>query len=94
MQQPGMTRRVVNELTDERAIRKARGFPYQLLTSFRATKGIPQPVRDALERAMEIALANVPRLLGRVVFYPDVSGSMISPIRRRVPVISMTTWKR
>ena len=35
-----------------------------------------QEVRDALQDAMELAIANVPSIEGRVVVCPDVSGSM------------------
>jgi len=37
-------------------------------------------VKLALEEAMEIATANVPRLDGKVYVCPDVSGSMQSPV--------------
>lgn len=37
-------------------------------------------VLEALQDAMEIAVANVPRVKGRVVVCPDVSGSMSSPV--------------
>jgi 60 kDa SS-A/Ro ribonucleoprotein len=36
-------------------------------------------VREALQDAMEIAIANVPALAGNIVVCPDVSGSMSSP---------------
>jgi 60 kDa SS-A/Ro ribonucleoprotein len=45
-----------------------------------AGTGVPEPVREALHDAMEIALTNVPALAGRVVICPDVSGSMSSPV--------------
>ncbi len=77
---PGMTNHLAKRLTDKEAIRKARVFPYQLLTAYRSTTGVPQRICDALERAMEIALTNVPRLPGRMVVCPDVSGSMHSPV--------------
>jgi 60 kDa SS-A/Ro ribonucleoprotein len=37
-------------------------------------------VRDALQDAMDIAIANVPSLTGNIVLCPDVSGSMGSPV--------------
>jgi len=40
---------------------------------------VPRKVRDALQDAMELAIANVPALDGAVVVCPDVSGSMESP---------------
>jgi 60 kDa SS-A/Ro ribonucleoprotein len=41
---------------------------------------VPAVVRDALQDAMELSLANVPSLEGRVVVCPDVSGSMSSAV--------------
>ena len=45
-----------------------------------AANGIPPELADALQDALEIALANVPEIAGRVVVCPDVSGSMSSAI--------------
>jgi 60 kDa SS-A/Ro ribonucleoprotein len=56
-------------------------FPYQLLTAYQSCDAaVPQEVRDALQDAMELAIANVPSIEGRVVVCPDVSGSMASPV--------------
>ncbi len=78
---PGFTEMVVRRLCDGEAIRRAKVFPYQLMAAHAAAgKGVPDPVREALHDAMEIALANVPALAGRVVICPDVSGSMGSPV--------------
>jgi 60 kDa SS-A/Ro ribonucleoprotein len=77
----GMAQVVADKLRDRAAIRKARVLPYQLLAAFRATGAdIPAIVRDALQDAMETALANVGTFGGRVVVCPDVSGSMSSPV--------------
>ena len=93
---PGMTELVAEKLRDENAIAKAAVMPYQLMVAYQATcaainaanylstdkKGyaVPQQVCDALQDAMEIALANVPVINGQVVVCPDVSGSMASPV--------------
>jgi 60 kDa SS-A/Ro ribonucleoprotein len=77
----GFARDVADRLKDERAIRRAKVFPYQLMVAYTmAGKGVPQKVREALQDAMEIATANVPEIEGRVVVCPDVSGSMSSPV--------------
>jgi 60 kDa SS-A/Ro ribonucleoprotein len=56
-------------------------FPYQLLAAYRnCDAAVPLEVRDALQDAMELAIANVPSIEGRVVVCPDVSGSMSSPV--------------
>jgi 60 kDa SS-A/Ro ribonucleoprotein len=71
---------VAERLKDEREIARAKVFPYQLMVAYTmAEKGVPAKVRDALQDAMEIAIANVPRIEGSVVVCPDVSGSMSSP---------------
>ena len=71
---------VAERLADEKEIRRARVFPYQLLTSFQATGELPRAIGAALEQALEIAVANVPALEGKVYLCPDVSGSMSWPL--------------
>lgn len=77
----GMPELIAAKLRDPEAISRALVFPYQLLSAYLAAgESVPAIVRDALEAALEIALANVPRIAGRVVVCPDVSGSMSSPV--------------
>ena len=71
---------VAARLADAKLIEKARAFPYQLLTTWQATAAMPQPIREALREAMEIAVGNVPKLKGSVAIAVDVSGSMSSPV--------------
>jgi 60 kDa SS-A/Ro ribonucleoprotein len=81
--QPGLTELIADRLRDPKAIAKARVFPYQLMVAYtmaNANSDIPKEVRDALQDAMEVAIANVPAIEGRVVVCPDVSGSMSSPV--------------
>ena len=76
-----LVRQITDRLRDEDAIRKARVFPYQLLAAFKnARQGVPKPVVNALQDAMEIAIRNVPRLCGKIAVCPDVSGSMHSAV--------------
>jgi 60 kDa SS-A/Ro ribonucleoprotein len=78
---PGMTEAVAAKLRDAKAVARARVLPYQLMSAYKATgDGVPAEVREALQDAMEHALANVPRFDGRVVVCPDVSGSMSSAV--------------
>ena len=78
---PGMTEVVAAKLRDAQAVARARVMPYQLLSAFKAAGGaVPDPVRDALQDAMELSLAQVPALPGRVVVCPDVSGSMSASV--------------
>jgi 60 kDa SS-A/Ro ribonucleoprotein len=77
----GMAEAIAAKLRDPKAVAKARVLPYQLMSAFHATgDGLPAVVREALQDAMEAALANVPAFDGRVVVCPDVSGSMSSAV--------------
>ncbi|MDQ3132888.1 MAG: TROVE domain-containing protein [Acidobacteriota bacterium] len=74
---------IANRLRDREAIRKARVFPYQLLTAYTAASNnpaIPREITEALQDAMEIAIENVPEINGKVYVFPDVSGSMSSAV--------------
>ena len=76
----GMPELIAARLRDPAEIAKARVLPYQLMAAYTAaSQDVPQIVRDALQDAMEIAVANVPVIAGNVVVCPDVSGSMASP---------------
>jgi len=79
----GMTKLIADRLRDAKAIATARVFPYQLRLAYamaNANAAIPREITDALQDAMEIAIANVPVIEGRVFVCPDVSGSMFSPV--------------
>jgi 60 kDa SS-A/Ro ribonucleoprotein len=68
-------------LRDPALIAKARVFPYQLLAAFTNTgSDVPGALKNALQDAMEIAISNVPAVSGKVWVFPDVSGSMQSPV--------------
>ena len=72
---------IEEKLGDPNEIAKSRVFPYQLLAAWEACgEGVPYEVREALSDAIELAVANVPSINGRVVVCPDVSGSMQSPV--------------
>ncbi|MEQ1713339.1 MAG: RNA-binding protein, partial [Hyphomicrobium sp.] len=77
---PGMAETIAARLKDERQIKSARVLPYQLMAAHAAASAeVPMIVREALQDAMEIAVANVPAIAGSVAICPDVSGSMASP---------------
>lgn len=72
---------VANRLANRDEIKKARAFPYQLMSSWRATENtanVPSSIRNALQDAMEIAIENVPTFDGKVYVCVDTSGSMQS----------------
>ena len=80
-EQPGMVEAIAAKLRDPKAVAQARVMPYQLMSAFKAAgDSVPAAIRDALQDAMELALANVPSFDGRVVVCPDVSGSMSSAV--------------
>ena len=73
---------IADRLRNAEAIKRARVFPFQLMSAFKAAdgnKGIPREITDALQDAMEIATENVPKIDGKVFVFPDISGSMQSP---------------
>jgi len=81
-----LTRHIASRLRDPHKVRRARCFPYQLLTAYHsADKAVPATVRDALQDAMEVATENVPAIAGRVFVCPDVSGSMQSAVTGNRP---------
>lgn len=70
------------KLADPEAVRKAKAFPFQLFSAYRATAGnpgVPNEVANALQDAMEASLSNVPELNGKTIVAVDNSGSMSSP---------------
>lgn len=77
----GMGKRIAERLADPVAIRRARVLPYQLFSAYTMTDvAVPTLVRDALQDALDVALANVPKLPGQAYVLLDVSGSMGSPV--------------
>lgn len=72
-----LTKIIADRLRNPEEIRRARQFPYQLMTAYINVKeGVPFEVKDALQDAMEVSLENVPDLQGNVFVIVDVSGSM------------------
>ena len=77
----GVADRVASRLADRGALAKVKVLPYQLMTTLDAAgEGVPLKVQAALEEALEVSLARVPKLRGQVVVCPDVSGSMSSAV--------------
>ena len=68
---------IVDRIRNAEDIRKARVFPYQLMSAYVFSKGsVPEEIVDALHDAMEIATENVPQFEGKTLIAVDVSGSM------------------
>ena len=75
--QAEVTQIIAERLRNREMIAKARAFPYQLMVAYANADGrVPGVVKEALQDAMEVALENVPSIVGKVYVLPDVSGSM------------------
>lgn len=73
----GVTGKVAARLADADTIARVRPAPYQLMVAMgQVGEAVPLRVQAALEEALELSLATVPVLAGKVVVCPDVSGSM------------------
>ncbi|WP_437889449.1 vWA domain-containing protein [Phytobacter sp. V91] len=72
---------VAKRLSDPLKVRQSKVYPYQLLAAWsNLQSNVPEMIGNALQQAMEYALANLPRFDGNVVVCPDVSGSMHTPV--------------
>lgn len=70
-----VAQQVINRLTDPQQIAQSKQFPFRFLAAYRATS---DSLRWAypLEKALNLSLANVPRLDGRTLILVDRSPSM------------------
>jgi 60 kDa SS-A/Ro ribonucleoprotein len=76
-----LTAAIAERLRDRVSIERAKVFPYQLLAAYlNIDPAVPRVVAEALIDAAEVATGNVPAFEGRVFIFPDVSGSMRSPV--------------
>lgn len=81
-----VVRMLASKIREPEQVARSRVFPYQLLVAYTQTdKGVPSEIREALQDAMELAIANVPAIEGKVFVFPDVSGSMHSPVTGHRP---------
>lgn len=74
---------VAERLANKELVVKSNCFPYQLLMAYKhieADLQMPQAIKLALQQALEHATSNVPSYDCNVLVFPDVSGSMSSPI--------------
>jgi 60 kDa SS-A/Ro ribonucleoprotein len=77
---PEMVGIVAKRLSNPELVARARVFPYQLMVAYMSAADVPLPIRESLQDAMEIAIQNVPKIEGRAYVFPDISGSMHSPV--------------
>ena len=77
----GATEQVAARLVDPDQVRQARVMPYQLLAAVSSVDvAVPAAVKASLVEALDLSLASVPVVTGKIVVAPDVSGSMRSPV--------------
>lgn len=71
-------REVEDRLTDPEQVAKSRQLPMRFLSAYRATRdsGTVTAWGPVIEEALNLSLANVPKLTGRTLVLVDVSGSM------------------
>jgi 60 kDa SS-A/Ro ribonucleoprotein len=68
---------VAGWLTSPTAVAKSMVLPFRFFIARKTlVEAVPSRVHEAIEEALELSFANVPRLPGRVCIAPDVSGSM------------------
>jgi 60 kDa SS-A/Ro ribonucleoprotein len=75
-----MVQMIAKRLASEEDVKRAKVFPYQLLSAYLAATTVPTEIRNSLEKAMEFATANVPSFKGKVYVGVDCSGSMGAPV--------------
>jgi 60 kDa SS-A/Ro ribonucleoprotein len=76
-----LTMVIAERLANKELVRKSRVLPYQLMSAYFNCSGeVPGLVKAGLQDALDHALVNVPRIEGKVYVFPDVSGSMHSPV--------------
>ena len=79
---------VYDLIGNPQAVRRARQLPFRYLSAYKAVSVIAgSKAFDALERAVEASVANMPHLPGRTVIAVDVSASMSGRISRRSDVL-------
>ncbi|WP_236707493.1 TROVE domain-containing protein [Pseudomonas sp. Leaf58] len=85
LRNPQMISMIAERLADREQIIQARAFPYQLMTAMlNIGDEVPGEIRAALEKAMQVALENVPAFDDdSLVLAIDVSGSMGNPVTGR-----------
>lgn len=67
----------LERLTDPRAVANSRQLPFRYWSAYRSVENMASgKVLGALRDAMDLSVANYPRLAGRTVVAVDVSGSM------------------
>jgi 60 kDa SS-A/Ro ribonucleoprotein len=76
-----MVNLVAERLRDPKLVAQSKAFPYQLLAAYKnVSDDMPSRIVNALQDAMELAVANVPRFDSDAAVLVDTSGSMKNPV--------------
>lgn len=70
---------ITARLTNPNAVQSAKIFPFRFLSAFNEVE--KTWVKDALRKSIEMSVANLPELEGRIAILLDVSSSMFGPLR-------------
>lgn len=73
---------IAGKISDPEQVARSRAFPFAIMRSYKAASdnGLPQAIQEALLQAVDLSLANIPRLPGHTYVFVDTSGSMDSPV--------------
>ncbi|MEK8130887.1 TROVE domain-containing protein [Paenibacillus filicis] len=83
---------VVNRITDEQALKKAKILPFRLATAFRQ---VDHPeLRDALREAAELTFNNLPEFGEKTAIFLDISGSMNGQYLEIGSVFALALYKK
>ncbi|MBP1966428.1 TROVE domain-containing protein [Paenibacillus aceris] len=83
---------VVNRITDEQALRKAKILPFRLASAFSQVDH--SELRDALREAAELTFANLPELGEKTAIFLDISGSMNGQYLEIGSVFALALYKK
>lgn len=75
-QAPDMVDEACKQLVNEERIKKSLVLPFRFTKAMEVVGSTDRRVQDALNRAMEISLSNVPAFAGKTLVVVDTSGSM------------------
>ena len=80
---------VVAHISSKEADLTSKQFPFRFFSAYKEIESMESPcsgvpkVLDALQDAIDISIANLPKLGGRTMIMTDNSGSMTSPISKK-----------
>jgi len=95
---------VIQHLTNPKAVKNSKQFPFRFYNAYKVLQGLEegnpferQKLTNAIEKALELSVENLPKLDGNTFITSDESGSMQSPLNPRSSVNTLTSqmsWVR